>query len=124
MVRIDSRYTLVIKPDHVRTYERMAKIAQAYSCPELIPRINALVDEVKAEGEKSQAEWRRLAQRGIALLSLSTIIAARTGGLTDEFLEERIRIGIEDMYTPANVGADVYPVLPWLTEADLDGAPA
>jgi hypothetical protein len=62
----------------------------------------------------------RLAQVGIGLLNLRTIIAARKGRLTDEFLEERIRMGIEDMYTPVNVGADMYPVLPWLTEADLE----
>jgi hypothetical protein len=119
LVRIDSRYILQMKPDHIRTYERLPTIAEAFYCPELIPRMQALIDEVHATPANSTT-WKRLAQTGIGLLSLSTIIAARTGKLTDDLLDEMIRTGIEDMYTPINVGADIYPILPWLTETDLD----
>jgi hypothetical protein len=123
LVRMDSRFTLAMKPDHVRTYERMPRIIEAHFCPELLPRVERLLVEVHGLKSGTAEEWGRLAGQGIALLSLSTIILARMGRLTDEVLAQRVSVGIEDMYCPINVPPDVHPLLPWLTEDDLDPAP-
>jgi hypothetical protein len=104
----------------VRTYERIPRIIEAHFCPELLPRIEKLLDEVHRLDPGTAAEWQRLAGLGIALLSLRTIIQARIGALTDDALEEMVGVGIEDMYYPINLPADVHPILPWLTEQDLD----
>jgi hypothetical protein len=42
--------------------------------------------------------------------------------VTDEFLEGRVSVGIEDLYCAINVPANLHPVLPWLTETDMDCA--
>jgi hypothetical protein len=120
-VRMNARLTLLMKPDHLRTYEKMPRIKEAHFCPQMTSRVGDLLAEVHSDEVKNADDWRRVAQVGIALLSLKAIIAARTGELTEELVEEMIAIGIEDMYTPVNVAADVYPVLPWLTVTDLEG---
>lgn len=121
LARIDSRYTLLMKPDHVRTYERLPKVAEAFSCSELVDRLNILLTEVKSEPEKKTAEdWRKLAQRGIGLTSLTVIIASRAGRLTEAVIDEAIAVGIEDLYTPVNVSVDVFPTLPWIQEEDME----
>jgi hypothetical protein len=119
--RMETRFTLLAAPDHLRSYQRIARIAEA-SGADLSPYLAPLMAEVaEAKGKtKSIAEWRRLARRAIAMVSLAGIIHARRGSLTPEKLEELERVGIEDMYTPVNVDGSVMPVLPWLTQADLE----
>jgi tetratricopeptide (TPR) repeat protein len=112
LARIECRFVLSLKPDHEHTYERLPKIASAHCCPELAVRLNALLSEVKANETRSPEEWQTFARLGIALLSLTTIIAARTGKLTEEFLAERMRIGISDMCTGVALPAGVNPT--WL----------
>jgi hypothetical protein len=112
-----------MKPDHVRTYERMPRIVEAHFCPQLLPRVKGLLDEVHADEEKSAEDWERMSRMGIALLSLSVMIAARTRKITEAYLDEMCQLGIEDMYTPVNVPAAAHPLLPWLTAADLEVVP-
>jgi tetratricopeptide (TPR) repeat protein len=116
LARIDSRFTLAMKPDHIATYNTISAMAKGHGCrPECVAmhsRIEALVREVES-GNLNDEQWQNAAQRGIALLSLSTVIAARTGGLTDQFLEERVKIGIEDMFAAITVSPEVHPLLPW-----------
>lgn len=118
LARIDSRFTLAMRPNHRRTYERIDRIIKAHFCPQLESRINDLLGKVSAVQDEASAEWNSLAQSGIALLSLSTIVAARTGRLTDEFISERMQLGIEDMYQPVSLADELHPVLPWLQESD------
>jgi hypothetical protein len=121
LARMDARFTLVMKPDHLRTYEKMPRIMKAHFCPQLVPRIERLLQEVHRLNQGSdEEEWQRVAGLGIALLSLTTIIQARIGEVTEEFLEEMVRVGINDMYCPINVPGDVHPLLPWVTEQELD----
>jgi hypothetical protein len=81
-----------MKPDHVRTYERMPKIMEAFLCPQLLPRVNALLGEVHGLGAGTPEQWKRLTGIGIALLSLTTIIWARVAEVTDEFTDKRHRV--------------------------------
>jgi hypothetical protein len=117
-LRIDTRFTLLAAPDHVRSYQRLSRIAEAYNV-DMSAYLLPLSREV-ASKKKSMAQWRKLANRAIALMSLAAIIHARRGSLTPEKLEELEHVGIEDMYTPVNVGANIMPMLPWLTLADIE----
>jgi hypothetical protein len=117
LVRMDSKFALAMNPGHMDTYGRMPGIATAHCCPELVPKMNDLLKKTK-EGEHSPEEWRTFSQMGSVLLSLSTIIAARTGNLTEEFLEKRIQLGVEDMFEPLALPAEARPGLPWLSDDD------
>lgn len=120
LTRIDSRFTLLMKPDHVRTYERLPKIAQAFSCPQLENLFNEIITEIKAKPNMTQGEWKEYANKAISLLSTSAIIYSKLGQLDDEKINYLMRIGIEDVYTSVNVGADIHPLLPWNTEDELE----
>jgi hypothetical protein len=118
-LRIDTRFTLLAAPDHLRSYQRLSRIAEAYNT-DLSVYLRPLNREVASPKKKSMAQWRKLANRAIALMSLAAIIHARRGSLTPEKLEELEHVGIEDLYSPLTVGADIMPTLPWLTPADLE----
>jgi hypothetical protein len=120
LARMDARWTLLMKPDHIRTYERLPRIAEAHFCPQIMPRIKRLVEEVKADTEKTAEDWLRLSRVGIALMSLAVMIAARTNALTDAYFEQMCEVGIEDMFTPVNAPFEAHPILPWLTNEDME----
>jgi hypothetical protein len=123
LARLDTRFTLIQQPDHIRSYERLPRIVDGLYATDLVPKCVQLVKEVKAKPQRSMQEWRKLAARGIALTSLAAIVESRLGILTEERFQELIRVGIDDMYVPVNVGVDVLPVLPWLTAADMEQMP-
>jgi hypothetical protein len=77
-----------------------------------------LLREVSADGPRSPEDWQTFSRLGIALLSLSTVIASRTGTLTEEFLEERIQIGLNDLFIPIDLPTELNQTLPWLTSGD------
>jgi hypothetical protein len=116
LARIDSRFALTMKPDDLSTYQRIEKIVTCLYCASLVDRVANLLKEVQADGKRSADEWLRFARLGIALLSMSTIMTARKGELTDEFLNEMIEIGIQDMFSPIAVDLAGSSVLPWLIE--------
>jgi hypothetical protein len=115
--RLDTRFALLGAPDHIRSYQRLPRIARGYNSTF---DFGPLMREVGSEKKRSIAEWRKLAKRGIALGSLAAIIHSRLGTLTPEKVEELEGVGIEDMYTPINVDASIMPMLPWLTAADIE----
>ena len=117
MCRYDSRMTLALKPDHDRTYLRIPAIANAFKSKQVAEESQKLVDKVKA-GVK-QNEWRNLAKRAIALLSIPAIILGRKGELTEEKIKELMDVGVDDIYTSVNFPASVHPLLPWLQSSDL-----
>jgi hypothetical protein len=117
---LDTRIALSLAPDHVRSYERMIGIAEGLKAPRLAKRLKELVAEVKKKAVRSSGEWHRLAARAIGICSLPAIILDRIGKLTEERIEEFVRVGIEDHYTPVTVGPDILPPLPWLTEDDIE----
>jgi hypothetical protein len=114
--RMDSRLALTMKPDDLRTYQRMEKIVTRLYCVSLVDRVANLLKEVQGDGKQTADEWLRFARLRIALLSMSTIVTARKGELTDEFLNEMIEIGIQDMFSPIAVDLAGRSVLPWLIE--------
>lgn len=118
--RIDTRYTLLMKPDHVRSYERLPKIAQAFYADQLANIFSDMIKEIKSNQETSPGEWKQYANKAIGLLSLSAIVYSRQGRLDEERIEVFMRIGIEDAYTSVNVPIDLHPILPWLTENDFE----
>jgi len=116
--RIDCRYTLFMKPDHVRTYDRLPIIMKMLFCEELVSDMEAIKLEASDPKEKTELEWTSLASKAIGLLSLKAIVLARLGQLTEEEKQKCINAGLEDLYTPSNFSPNEYPILPWLKEGD------
>lgn len=121
LARHDTRFTLLMKPDHVRSYERLPKIAAEFYAMELKDMLLELLKYVKSDIRgRSMNEWRRLAQKGIALTSIQAIVLSRLGKLDEEKINELMLVGIEDMYTSCNSSGDILPPLPWLTDDDIE----
>lgn len=119
LLRIDTRYTLMIKPDHPRTYLRLVKLAEAFKSKQLIDDFQQIEDKVKNQQVNSMDEWKALAKTVIGLTSITAIAFAAEGILTQEKKDELIEIGIEDFYTTVNVGSE-YNTLPWLGPNDFE----
>jgi hypothetical protein len=120
LCRHDTRMTIYLQNDHLRSYERLPRIAQEFGALRLKDQIAAFVLRLKSQKPRTQGEWRRAAQQAIAWTSMRGLMADIAGGLTAELMDELIRIGIEDMYTPLNLPADIIDPLPWLDESKLD----
>jgi hypothetical protein len=119
LCRADTRMTLVMAPNHIRSYERLPRIADAFHAKELAAELINFVKTVKSVADRPIGEWRRFTRTAVALISIPALMHSRMGTLTQELREELLEIGIEDIYTPVNVEFDVLPPLPWLTEDDL-----
>jgi hypothetical protein len=117
---IDTRFTLIMQPNHMKSYERLPMIADGMNAPQLHAYVSIFLSQVKEEPNRSMQEWKRLAARAIALISLPAIIMSRLGLLNESTIKYLTRVGIEDMYETVNVTADILPPLPWLTEADVE----
>ena len=120
LVRIDTRYTLEMKPDHERSYYALFNIAEAFNAKQLVPEFKKIGEEVKANPKKTPEEWKELSQMAIGLTSIPALVLAAKNKLTNEDRERLIKVGIDDMYTTVNFGSDVVPVLPYLKESDLE----
>lgn len=121
LARHDTRFTLFMKPDHARSYYRLPKIAKEFHADKIKVMLEELAKKVKNEGGKMTSdEWRLAAKRAVALISLKAIVLSRIGKLDEEKIQEMMKNGIEDMYTPCNVGADVMEPLPWLSDNDIE----
>lgn len=119
LARHDTRFTLFMKPDHVRSYERLPKIAAEFHAKELAAMLEDFVSYVKFDmRNRTMDEWRQLSKKAVALISIEAIVLSRIGKLDDEKINELMKVGIEDMYTSCNVGPDILPPLPWLSDDD------
>jgi hypothetical protein len=114
LARLEARFTLMMRPSHVWSYELLARVSERYSAPDVTCELVQLAHEAK-DRDHCEHEWRALAAKAIAWSSLSTIIAARAGGATPEFIEQAMRTGIEDVYTPINVDSQFASPPPWVT---------
>ena len=122
-LRVDVRFTLQMKPDHKNSYTKISKIATAFRAKQLIPELEAIEKDVTENANnKTKEEWEALSKRVIGLLSITALTLAAKDELTDEKKDELIKEGIENMFDPVNVPAASYPILPWLTPADLEPA--
>lgn len=119
LVRIDTRYTIMMKPDHSRTYLRLPKIAEAFNAKQLFDDFQSIKQHVENNEVKNIDEWKDLSKTVIGLTSITAIAFAAAGILTEEKKEELIQIGIEDCYCSINVNPQ-YDVLPWLTPDQLE----
>ena len=119
-LRVDIRFTLAIKPDHKNSYSKLVCIAKAYNAKPLIPEFEAIQNDVLQYPNKCPEEWSLLAKRTIGLLSASALNLAAKNELTEEKRAELIEVGIEDMFEPVNIRAEINPILPWLTPDDLE----
>lgn len=121
LCRIDTRFTLVIKPDHEKSYERIPKILEAFNADKLLPDARKLVETVmNKQIKKSEGDWKRLSQQAIGILSVRMIILSRLNELTEGLKQEIIQIGIDDSYGSVNIPTDVHPPLEWLTNKDIE----
>lgn len=121
LARHDTRFTLLMKPDHIRSYERLPKIAAEFNALELQEMLFELLKYVKSDVRgRSMNEWRQLAKKAVALTSIQAIVLSRIGKLDEKKINELMAVGIDNMYTSCNVGGDVLPPLPWLTDDDVE----
>ncbi|KAH0793059.1 tetratricopeptide repeat protein [Histomonas meleagridis] len=124
LARIDSRYTLLLKPDHPRTYLRLPKLAEAFGAKQLKEEFNIIALDAKEfvnePNKKPIEEWKSLAKTVIGLLSIKALAYTAKNQLTNEIREQLIEFGIQDMYISVNVGSDVHKRLPWLNESDME----
>ena len=118
--RCDTRFTLVMQPDHFRSYERLPIIANAFIAPELADELTRFVEDLQRNKPTTPGEWRKKAAYGIAMISIKAIMLSKMGMLTEEKKQEMIKDGIDDMYEPINTETDLLDNLPWLEEAELD----
>jgi hypothetical protein len=116
LCRHDTRLTLFLKNDHMRSYDRLPLLAEKFLAFQLKEELVRFVAEIKKAPPATTGGWRAAARTAIALISITGIMASLAGSLTPELREELERVGIDDMYTPVNVGADVLDYLPWLGE--------
>lgn len=121
LVRHDTRFTIFMKPDHIRSYQRMPKIAEKFHSKKLKELCEDLYNQVKiGYRDRPMNEWRKFAKRAVALLSFKAIVLSRLGKLDEEKIQEMMNNGIEDMYTSCNVTADLMLPLPWLKDDDIE----
>lgn len=119
LLRIDSRFTLMMKPDHDRTYLRLPIISKAFGAKQLDDEFYKIAKKVADKQVSNLEEWSKLAKTAIGLLSLPAIAFAAAGKLTQEMKDEFIEVGIENMYVTVNVDYEK-SVLPWLKKTDFE----
>lgn len=122
LARIDCRYTLMIKPDHDRTYKQLPKITAAFGAKTLTNELQKLLQEIGENQEHTSEEWNAFAKKAVSLLSISAVSLDAEGKLTEAKKNELLNLGIEDMYNPINISSDTYSLLPWITENDLEAS--
>jgi hypothetical protein len=118
--RHDTRMTMFMQNDHVRSYERLPRTADAFGARGLTEELAVVVKQLKTDPPRIQGEWRRMVQKGVAWMSIRGIMAAIADELDDKLMGELIQIGIEDMYTSVNLPADIIGPLSCLNEARME----
>ncbi|OHT07993.1 hypothetical protein TRFO_23702 [Tritrichomonas foetus] len=120
LARIDSRYTLVMKPDHIQTYKRLPKFAEVYKARQLQSEFEAIAKDVASNHEKKKEnEWQEMAKTVIGLLSITALTLAAKNKLKQKARDQAIAVGIEDMYTPVNIDWDI-PHMSWLNKENME----
>lgn len=70
LCRIDIRWTLSLKADHIKSYEKAPQVAKSFSSRELENIFQEIVDNIHQNPRKTSQEWNILANKVIALLSV------------------------------------------------------
>ena len=118
LARIDCRFSLLMKPNHIKTYQKLPDIVSRFNAKELQEEMNKIYE--KSQTMKETDNWQQLAKRAIALLSLPAIYYSRTGKLTEKRIKDLEDKGINDMYTFINIPSYEYQLLPWLQEENFE----
>ena len=125
LARLDSMITLMMKPDHIRTYERLPRIASAMFCPRLADYLRKFVDRVKSSPSLDDESWRKFAKMGVAFLSLDVMWGSRTKqNWYDIFIDDFSsnppwKLGIEDELFDKHVYSRKVARLPYLSRDDV-----
>ena len=121
LARHDTRFTLLLKHDHVRSYSRLPRIAEQFNAPELKKLLESFNEYVNSStSQRSEKEWKEIADKAVALSSIQAIVYSRMGLLVPEKIDELIAIGVEDIYVSCNVDTDILPPLRWLADEPLE----
>ena len=108
--------TLLMKPDHIRTYERLPRIALGMCSPRLAEFARSWLTRMK-EAPADDTDWEAKAQNCIAMMRLMVIWSARlTDQWTDE-LEEALYDGVGEFFTPIYWHRNKLP--PYLSSDDF-----
>jgi hypothetical protein len=119
LCRHDTRLTLFMKNDHMRSYERLPMIAEWFGAETLKQELEELVTSIKTTSPTTLGGWRTCAHKAISLISMTAIMASIAGRLTPELRQEMVAVGIDDMLTPVTSGPDWIAPLPWIGEGEF-----
>jgi hypothetical protein len=119
LCRHDTRLTIFMKNDHMKSYERLPVIAAAFKAAMLKGELEKFVMQLKANPPKNSGEWRAAARSAVAMVSITAIMESLADRWTVELQTELEKVGIDDMFTPVTVGDDILEYLPWTHPSDL-----
>jgi hypothetical protein len=113
------RIGLVNSPDRLEFYDVLPKTAEFFGFD------SHVVEELKtiartAKRTKDATKWRGLARRAVAVSSLKALMLSANGELTEDRIEWLMKVGVEDLYTSVNQPVSALPLLPWLSDGDLE----
>ena len=118
LARIDCRFSLLMKPNHAKTYQKLPDIVSRFNAKDLQAEMNKIYEKSQTMHESDN--WQHLAKRAIALLSLPAIYYSRMGKLTEDRIKKLEDSGINDMYTFINIPSYDYQSLPWLQDDNFE----
>jgi hypothetical protein len=119
LCRHDTRFTLLMQSDHWKSYQRLPLIVENFGCQRLKSEMELFLSKLETHRPSSNGEWNQAAAKAISMLSITAIMEEMTQTLSPNRRNELRRIGIEDCYTPIQVGLDVMEQLPWLDDSEL-----
>ena len=98
IARLDSMITLVMKPDHLRTYERLPRIASVMFCPVLTKALRRIADDCKSSDSCNEEKWKRRSSHALALMSFSAMWESRVD--IENFKDSLELCDISPFFTP------------------------
>jgi tetratricopeptide (TPR) repeat protein len=120
LARIDTRFTLLMKPDHRRSYERLPAIAAAFGATVLKREFEELLAKIQKDPPKSDDGWKSLARLANGMLSVASISLTMSPTCDRDGKYPFPEIGADDLFLPINVSSKVHSLLPHLRECDLE----
>jgi hypothetical protein len=119
LCRHDTRLTIFMRNDHIKSYQRLPLIAQAFQATLLKRELEDFVAQLNAHPPKNSGEWRTVARSAVAMISITAIMESLGGHWTPELRAELEKVGIDDMFTSVTLADDVLEYLPWTNPTDL-----
>lgn len=118
VVQHDIRFTLVMNPKHQKSYVFMKKVALAFGLDSLVKLMDDVLQKVidNENDHLSEKDWKDLAKKAIALLSLEAFAMSKERKLNDASIEHLMKVGVEDCFGELPYSTYMIEQLPWINE--------